>query len=296
MLGSWRFGVGLLRLRGRIHMKYTFMLAFMGLGALAAPTFNSQSIIVNPVPTDLEVRTWVDRDPGGQGAPNYFVGDKITIYTQVNQDAYVYLFNINAGGQIDLVLPNAYGQSNYLRAGEIRQFPEAGARYQFDVAGPAGTDQVLAIASRQPLSLNQIADVRTGQARIKGASNLARALSIVVTPIPQDDWVSDAVSYRVQTYVAAVPTKPPVIVIAPSPEWVVAWENRSATGYSVSYKSVDLSLVFAYYQRMLQNSGWTQVQLNRGLAYSAQYQRGNDSLYLDLSRVRTTIEVNFRWK
>jgi len=163
-------------------MKRLIATSLLGLMAYAAPVLSPQGIIVNPVPTDLEVQTWVDRDPSGLGNSTYFFGDKIQIYTRVNQSAYVYLFNINADGQIDLILPNAFNPNNYLRAGETRVFPENGARYEFTISGPAGVDQVLAVASRTPLSLAQIADIRSGQMRVQGASNLARALSATLCP------------------------------------------------------------------------------------------------------------------
>lgn len=37
--------------------------------ALAAPKLSAQSIIVNPVPTDLSVKVWVDRDTSGDRTP-----------------------------------------------------------------------------------------------------------------------------------------------------------------------------------------------------------------------------------
>ncbi|MER3479328.1 MAG: PEGA domain-containing protein [Meiothermus sp.] len=177
--------------------------------ALAQPRITPQGIIVNPAPTDLQVKTWVDKDPGKTGNSSYRIGENITIYVQVNQDAYVYLFNINADGKIDLILPNNLSRDNFLRAGETRAFPPQGANYRFTISGPEGQDQVLAIASKQPLSLADIADVERGQMRVQGAENLARALSIVVTPIPQQSWVSDVATYRVGRLQTPPPPPPP---------------------------------------------------------------------------------------
>jgi hypothetical protein len=166
--------------------------------ALAAPELSPQGIIVNPVPTDLQVRTWVNKDPNKTGNPVYQIGERIQVSVQVNQDAYVYLFSVKSTGEIGLILPNAFDQNNFLRAGETRTFPPAsGARYTLDVGGPEGQDRVLAVASRQALSLSQIANIQTGQVNIQGADNLARALSIVVTPLPQQDWVSNVAFFIV---------------------------------------------------------------------------------------------------
>lgn len=194
-------------------MKRIFSTTALGLllsgFALAAPELSPQGIIVNPVPTDLQVRTWVNKDPGKTGNPVYQIGERIQVSVQVNQDAYVYLFSVKSTGEIGLILPNAFDQNNFLRAGETRTFPPAtGARYTLDVGGPEGQDRVLAVASRQALSLSQIANIQTGQVNVQGADNLARALSIVVTPLPQQDWISN-VAFFIVGRAAVTPTPQP---------------------------------------------------------------------------------------
>ncbi|MFN4071149.1 MAG: PEGA domain-containing protein [Thermus caldifontis] len=181
------------------------LLAILGLGAALAQQISPQGIIVNPVPTDLQVRVWVDKDPGKRGSSVYQIGEPIFIYVNVNQDAYVYLFNINADGKIDPILPNAFERDNFLRAGETRRFPPEGARYRYTVTGPEGEDRILAVASRRPLSLGEILDVEGNRVRVQGAEGLARALSIVIEPLPPKDWVTDLARY----YVGRVTAPPP---------------------------------------------------------------------------------------
>ncbi|WP_117238013.1 PEGA domain-containing protein [Thermus sediminis] len=183
------------------------LLAALGLGMALAQQLSPQGIIVNPVPTDLEVRVWVDRDPGKRGNALYRIGEPIQIYVNVNQDAYVYLFNISADGRIDPILPNAYERENFLRAGETRRYPPEGARYRYTVTGPEGEDRILAVASRRPLSIQQILDVERNQVRVQGPEGLARALSIVIEPLPPRDWVTDVARYFVGR-VAAPPSTP----------------------------------------------------------------------------------------
>lgn len=285
-------------------MKRLMAMSLLGLAVYATPVLNPQGIIVNPVPTDLEVQTWVDRDPTGLGNATYFFGDKIRVYTRVNQNAYVYLFNINADGQIDLILPNAYSPGNYLRAGETYSFPEPGARYEFTISGPAGVDQVLAVASRQPLSLAQIADIRSGQMRVQGAGNLARALSIVVTPLPDRDWVSDAVRYNVQPRLAVDPQpvapRPPIYFISPVPGYWVAWEERDDTEYSVAYRGGDVEQIFSYYHRDLTSKGWVKVRFKskggkKNPAYEAEYRRGGDRLEVRVAPRGAEMIVRLEW-
>ncbi len=188
---------------------FSTALGFLLAGAaLAAPELSPQGIIVNPVPTDLQVRVWVNKDPAKTGNPVYQIGERIQVSVQVNQEAYVYIFSVKSTGEIGLILPNAFDQNNLLRAGETRTFPPAtGARYSLDVGGPEGQDRVLALASRQPLSLAQIANIQTGQVNVQGADNLARALSIVVTPLPERDWVSN-VAFFIVGRAAVTPVQP----------------------------------------------------------------------------------------
>lgn len=193
-------------------MNRALLLILAFVTAVAMAQLRPQSIIVNPnPPTDLQVRIWVDKDPGKTGNPVYQFGEPIVISVSVTQPAYVYLFSVNSLGQISGILPNAFEQNNFLAAGEVRNFPSPGARYSFNVEPPAGQDRVLAVASRRPLDVSEIIDIQTGRARIQGIDNLARSLSIVVTPIPQQDWVSDEAYYIAQQVVAPPPPPPPAL-------------------------------------------------------------------------------------
>jgi len=187
--------------------KLFFTLALL-LGALAfaQATVSPQGIIVNPKPGDLKVKVWVDRDPGRTGNAVYQIGDKIKISVTVNRSAYVYLFNVNADGTVDLILPNAYDRNNRLAAGEVRTFPPKGARYEYTITGPEGTNYVLALASLKPLSMGDLADIRSGRANVRGLSNLSRQLSIVVRPVPNKEWASDALRYYVGRRTPPPPT------------------------------------------------------------------------------------------
>lgn len=201
------------------------LLAILGLGAALAQQISPQGILVNPVPTDLQVKVWVDKDPKKQGTSVYQIGEPIFIYVNVNQDAYVYLFNINADGRIDPILPNAFERDNFLRAGETRRFPPEGARYRYTVTGPEGEDRILAVASKRPLSLGEILDVEANRLRVQGAEGLARALSIVVEPLPPKDWVTDVARY----YVGRVTAPPP----PPSPALATLVVDSRPTGAEV---------------------------------------------------------------
>ncbi|WP_027460999.1 DUF4384 domain-containing protein [Deinococcus murrayi] len=171
--------------------------------ASAQPRLSAQSIIVNPAQPTLDVQVWVNKDASGTRNPVYRVGERISIGVKTNRDAYVYLFNVNASGQIDLFFPNTYEENNLVRANAPRTLPGRNANYTLTVGGPAGQDRLLALASTQPLNLNDVARFVEGEnfarVQVRGQDNLARALSIVVRPLPAQSWVTDVVTFRVGT-------------------------------------------------------------------------------------------------
>lgn len=198
----------------------------LGLGltlsaAHASPAkITAQSIIVNPVVTELKVDVWTNKDATGNANPVYQKGEAISVGVKVNRDAYVYLFNVNADGAIDLFFPNGYEESNFVKAGTTRTLPGQGAKYTLNIGGPDGQDKLLALASLKALTLDDIAkfvgDQGFAQVGVKGQENLAKALSIVVNPLPANSWVTDVANFRVTGTQATTPTKPaPNVGIAP---------------------------------------------------------------------------------
>jgi hypothetical protein len=161
-----------------------------------------RSIVVNPVPAfDLEV--WVDKDPSGTGAPAYAVGEAIRVSVRPAADSYVYLFSIAADGEVVQILPNRFddnGSDAFVRGGTTRTFPPSGARYTFNVAPPGGLAKVIAVASRRQLDVSTLATFRSERDFATsniGEEGFARALRIIVNPLPQTEWVSATALYYV---------------------------------------------------------------------------------------------------
>ncbi|MBZ9715127.1 DUF4384 domain-containing protein [Deinococcus multiflagellatus] len=170
--------------------------------AAAAPKISAQSIIVNPTQPDLSVNVRVDKDTSGNQNPAYRVGDKISISTTVNRDAYVYLFNVNPDGTVDQILPNRLSEDNFVKANTTKVFPAPDDKFTYTVAGPIGQNKVLALASLTELDLDDISSFKSAQDQFatvnaKSQAGLAQALSIVVNPLPQNSWVSDTAFYTV---------------------------------------------------------------------------------------------------
>ena len=268
--------------------------------AAAAPKISAQSIIVNPVQTSMTVKVWTDRDSSGTQTPNYYVNDKIRIYTSVNQDAYVYLFNVDPTGKVDLILPNRYaGGANYVRAGTVKAFPSSQDRFTFDIAAPYGLNKVLALASKTQLNLNDIATFQTqnsqaaaqggfADVKVQGQQQLAQALSIVVNPVPQNTWISDVAYYNVAQGYGSVQQpayqQPTTVVVQPQPAYgfpVYSNQDEWRTTFS-SERNADE--VYNYYAAELQRQGYRQTdrRADRG-RYAGQFQNGNTTSELRIT-------------
>ncbi|GAA5533148.1 DUF4384 domain-containing protein [Deinococcus aluminii] len=279
----------------------------LGMGS-AAPVISAQSIIVNPVQTSLNVKVWTDRG-SGQQVPNYAPGERIRLYASVNQAAYVYLFNVDPQGRVDLILPNRYQSgSNFLKANTTKAFPAPGDPFTFDIAAPYGLNKVLALASRTPLNLDQIATFKTQQnsfatVNVQGQERLAQALSIVVNPVDQGSWVSDTAYYNVVARPGAVqpaPVQPvPVQPVRPAPiqpvqpvpgfgdrdwhdrDWQTSFERRSS-----------LESVYAEYAGRLHAEGYVQVSVRQhGHHIQGEFRRGDRRATLEVKQKGNRFEV-----
>ena len=162
-----------------------------------------RSIVVNPVPS-FDLRVWVDKDPSGREAPEYAVGSVLQVSVRPAEDAYIYLFSIAADGEVVQIFPNRFdGDDALVRGGTTRTFPPpSGARYTFNVAPPSGLAKVIAVAGRRPLNVSTLAAFRSASSFATsdiGEEGFARALRIIVNPLPQTEWVSATALYYVDT-------------------------------------------------------------------------------------------------
>ena len=216
-------------------------LSMVAVAALASAAFaqedvviSPQSIVVNPSPS-FDVEVFVDKDSSGESAPVYNIGESVRIGVTVSEDAYVYLYSVHSNGTIEQILPNRLddGRNNFVSAGSTRYFPPQNARYTFDVAGPQGLDKVIAVASREPLDLSTLRGfTQAGDFSVseQGEESFAQTLSIVVSPISQEDWVTDTALF----YVGSRPSVPlyGTISITSNPSGAAAYVDGQFVGYT----------------------------------------------------------------
>jgi Domain of unknown function (DUF4384) len=285
--------------------------------AQSTPIVRPQAVIVNPVETQLQTTVSVDR---GNNNPVYNIGERIKISVSVNQDAYVYVFSIHSDGVIDLILPNRLsGGNQFLRANETRTFPPVGANYQLTVDGPAGQDKILAVASKRQLNLGELTSFKSNQpfanVTVQGQDNLARALAVVVTPVPSTDWVTSYTQFQVRggglvntpapTVVVVAPQPQPVIVVAPTPQpnnvifanlnlvlypnaQLVQFIQRFETDGEVEVlfrSNASISQLASFYKNAVEARGWsTRKAKLRNDNVKLEFRKGNQKLNLEIER------------
>jgi len=103
-------------------------------------------IIIEPPEEGLTVRIWLNK-------PVYTLDEKVEIHFEINQDAYVYIWDIDPAGKVTLLLPNYYEPDNFFPAGTYT-IPSPGKGYSFGFASgsPTGTEwlQIMATTERVP--------------------------------------------------------------------------------------------------------------------------------------------------
>ena len=182
-------------------------------GAAAQPQIGPSAIVVNPVPS-FTAEVSVDRDASGAGTPVYNVGDPVTVTVRSSEAGYVYLFNVRSSGEVVQLLPNrldAAGGDNAIAAGATKTFPPPGARYAFTVDGPDGLDRVTAVVSKTQLDTATLAQFGSGGLAESTLTpeRFAESLSVIVTPLPTEAWVTDTASFQVGRAAAPTRRRPP---------------------------------------------------------------------------------------
>ncbi len=159
-------------------------------------------IVPTPTPTPLSASLWTDK-------ATYVIGENVTIFFNVSQPSYIYVYDIQPDGVVRLIFPNAYSQANYVSAG-THSLPDG--MYKFTVAPPAGTEQLQLFASPIPLGLSPssygepfpMVGPDPGSA---GGNINAQIMGIV--PVP--NWVTAWTSFVIMgtSYGYTPPTQPP---------------------------------------------------------------------------------------
>lgn len=89
---------------------------------------------------------------------DFRLGEKIVFSFRADEDCYVYIFNIDSQGSVNLIFPNSYCRDNFVRRGEERKIPDErmGKKFELEFGEPAGEETVKVIATKEPLDINSL--------------------------------------------------------------------------------------------------------------------------------------------
>ncbi|MEO0162568.1 MAG: DUF4384 domain-containing protein [candidate division WOR-3 bacterium] len=113
---------------------FSAILAFFILGSIFSDTTN-----------EINLTVWLDRDDY-----SFAPGERLKIYFQTDDDCYVAVYNIDAGGRENLLFPLP-GESGQVQKGKIYELPPPEADYDYQITGPEGIEKIIVLAAKERL-------------------------------------------------------------------------------------------------------------------------------------------------
>lgn len=95
----------------------------------------------------LKIKVWADK---GEGAL-YKSGELVHFFFRSNKDCYIYLYHMDASGQVKLLFPNSFSKHNDIRANQVYTIPDETMNFDLTIGEPFGVEMVKAFASLQPI-------------------------------------------------------------------------------------------------------------------------------------------------
>ena len=166
------------------------LMALVGITAMAQGVAPKGILITPPDASGLTAQIWVDK-----GA--YAIGENMQVHFRVSQDAYVYIYDIDAAGKVSLLFPNYYSQNNRVSAGE-HVLPDSSA-YNLNVVQPTRTEYLQLIASAVPLNVTPQFQI-TIPFPLMGSDLDAFKLQLqgqLMGVVPDPQWGEDWTSFEV---------------------------------------------------------------------------------------------------
>ena len=204
------------------------LITILGVVGLAQPVAPLGIIIEPPAPGGLEATIWVDE-------PAYQINEYLQIHFEVNEDAYIYVWDIDPTGGACLIYPNNYESNNYVSAGP-HTIPGVGT-YHLRVQEPTGTERLQIVATKS--SVDGIVQFFGGFSKgspfacspsgRQAASQIDVVKSIIETTVPEDERAFDFTSFEIVS--GPVPPYGTLIVNSfPPGAWITL--NSTYVGYT----------------------------------------------------------------
>lgn len=248
-------------------------------------TTKAEALLVNPDPASFNVAVYPSRDSSGDRKPGYKLGDKLKIYIKTDQNAYVYLFNIDPVGKVDMLLPNlSAGGDNFVKAKYRKIFPTVKDSFTYQVSKPYGVNKLLVVASERKLNTSQIASFKgkMSTSLVRNQEQLLHQLRLSLQDVNSSSWTADTAHYE-------------VLIEGGKPS-AVSKQARSDTAARVgsrTWKNVDnrkirvdkgpsvtKKTVFNRYDAELIAAGFERISIHEGIDFSGIYERNGEKTKL----------------
>ena len=142
----------------------------------------------------FKIDLWTNKKTGEV----YHKGDKVKFFFRPNRDSYVYLYHMDAAGNVNLIFPNKYSQKNFIEADKTYAIPDDKMNFEFEAEEPFGVEMVKIVASLQPLEEIKIDNAEAFK-KIGNVANsdVKKIITRGLATKPKEDYTE--ASYEIKT-------------------------------------------------------------------------------------------------
>ena len=230
-------------------MRKLTVVLFLLVGITALGQVVPKGIIVEPpAPEGLRVEIWVEK-------PAYAVDEYVRIHFRVNQDAYVYIWDIAPDG-VCLIFPNRREMDNHVTAGE-HTVPGPGKGDYLRVVPPTGTEYLQIVATKRPVDdivqffggFSPGSQFACSPAGRQAVEQLERVKDIIAQVVPENERAFDFTSFQV---VSGAPPQYGTLVVETTPPFAQLYVDNVFRGWTPK----TLTLVAGWHDVLVRKSGY----------------------------------------
>lgn len=130
---------------------------------------------------------------------SFFAGDNVRIWYKSTQAGYLYLFNIDSTGHVDVLFPNRLNMRNYIQSQSLNCVPQESDDFDFVVsAKPLGLNTIIGLVSNKALSPQQLAQLDLGNEHTLVLRTENEFLDWITPELAQlmpNTWISTSTQY-----------------------------------------------------------------------------------------------------
>ncbi len=136
----------------------------------------------------FKVNVWADK---GKGTV-YQKDELINFHFRSDKDCYIYLYHMDAGGQVKILFPNQFNKDNHIKANRVYTIPDDTMNFDFKITPPFGAEMLKTIASLQPLKKIDLKSGTTFKDIGKITEvNVREVINRSIEAVPQEGYAED---------------------------------------------------------------------------------------------------------